>query len=530
MREFKIFDLTMSIAAIVMTALLIYLVIFIMGWIIGIEKMESLEKFMSAFSGVIISLLIITGAALALAFLVMFVCWLCKVEEGIMILPFEVAAGDRMYSGKAISNLLISELLRIHKIHNTTYTEISVTFEIFKVPRLSSPSEDLTYSISQFGPVGLGTTSIHLGPLIAILKKLSFWGDSGQVISGSLQKYGSKASLVACMEHHNISAWEVSGIEDTNIANDDIIPCLVRDLAFKIVHDLSSKEISAKTWQGFKHFTEALNAYHQYKLIEDMDYLNISRIECLNAAKYEPKYEILQGLLFILGLAFTDKKEYIMAEELFLLATKIKTDYYLPMFGLGFLYDIQGKYNNSLKYYEKAIKIDPKDARAWYNKGIALSKLGRTKDAVEAYKKSIDLEPQKAEAWTNLGISYDILKCTEEAINAYQKAIEFNPDGSGPHITLARLYGNLGKEAESEEQCKLARKLIEKEREYNRACFEAICGRAETSLELLRTALKEKIVTAEYARRDPDFEFIRDDPRFEALLDEFSAGGEGGPK
>jgi hypothetical protein len=86
MREFKIFDLTMSIAALVIAALLIYLAIFMMGWIIGIEKMESLEKFMGASSGVMISLIIIAAVAFAFAFLIMFVCWLCK-DEGMMIPP-----------------------------------------------------------------------------------------------------------------------------------------------------------------------------------------------------------------------------------------------------------------------------------------------------------------------------------------------------------------------------------------------------------------------------------------------------------
>jgi len=43
-------------------------------------------------------------------------------------------------------------------------------------------------------------------------------------------------------------------------------------------------------------------------------------------------------------------------------------------------------------------------------------------------------------------------------------------------IAIARLYRKLGREAESAESCKIARDLIEKENEYNRACFEAVCG------------------------------------------------------
>jgi hypothetical protein len=78
------------------------------------------------------------------------------------------------------------------------------------IPELSPTSENLTYTVSQLGPVGLGTTSIHIGPFMAILKTLWPKGDNGQVISGSLQRYGSVISLVACLEHKDINAWEVN--------------------------------------------------------------------------------------------------------------------------------------------------------------------------------------------------------------------------------------------------------------------------------------------------------------------------------
>ena len=78
--------------------------------------------------------------------------------------------------------------------------------------------------------------------------------------------------------------------------------------------------------------------------------------------------------------------------------------------------------------------------------------------------------------------------------------------------------------------CKAVQDLIEKVSEYNRTCFEAVCGTVEVALGLLRTALKKKQVMPEIALQDPDFEFIRDDPRFSALMDEFSEDGEKGPE
>ena len=725
--------------AIILVSSLLYFLLVLM---FGVETIGDLKGFADASKDIMISLLIIVGGVLILAFLTMFVGWLSKDEGGIMILPFEVAAGDDKYSGKAISHMLTAELLRIRQIHNVKYKGISQISESFTFPLLAPTSEDLTYSISQMGPVGFGTTSIHLGPLMAILKRLWPWGDHGQVVSGSLQKYGSKTSLVACLEHQKIRAWEASEIKDGGKVGDEIIPALVSDLAFKMVHDLSLegnavKKITAKTWQGFKHFTEALDAYHQYNLTDDTSYLEQARIECLKAAKSEIGYEKLLKLLYNLGMAYSEKRELYKAEELLFLAYEIKPDDEFALFGLGYLYGIQNRHQKSLEYFEKAANINPKNAiiwsaraidhigmnqysnalecidiaininpkldedlefhylkglaldklkryeealdsfeeavkldpqkvdahykkgiafgklkryeealesfekvvkldsqraDAWYSKGATLNNLMRYEEALESFEKVVELDSQKADAWTGKGTALNNLEHYEEALKSFEKAIELDSrkanawygkgaalnnlmryedalesfekaieldsqnadawtgkgialnnldnyeDALGPlekaveldsqnadawygkgaalnnftryedalesfekavelglksatlYIALARLYRKLGRVGESAEACKSARGLIDNEDEYNCACFEAVCGSPDAAFALLRIALEKKEVTADYARRDPDFEFIRDDPRFSALLDEFSTDGKKGPE
>jgi len=59
-----------------------------------------------------------------------------------------------------------------------------------------------------------------------------------------------------------------------------------------------------------------------------------------------------------------------------------------------------------------------------------------------------------------------------------------------------------------------------RESEYNRACFEAICGNVEEALALLKVALEKKQASLEWARGDPDFASIREDARFRALVGE----------
>lgn len=54
------------------------------------------------------------------------------------------------------------------------------------------------------------------------------------------------------------------------------------------------------------------------------------------------------------------------------------------------LYD-QGKYEEAIKAYDAAIKLNPNYADAWSNKGITLGELGKTKEASTAFAKTKEL-------------------------------------------------------------------------------------------------------------------------------------------
>ena len=80
MSEWKIFDRVITLVAIGEAILLAGLSIWILGWVIGVKKMENLDKFMSAFSGVIISFFMIVVVLLLLALLIMLARWLFDVK------------------------------------------------------------------------------------------------------------------------------------------------------------------------------------------------------------------------------------------------------------------------------------------------------------------------------------------------------------------------------------------------------------------------------------------------------------------
>ncbi|NPA89986.1 MAG: hypothetical protein GXO55_00810, partial [Chloroflexi bacterium] len=96
------------------------------------------------------------------------------------------------------------------------------------------------------------------------------------------------------------------------------------------------------------------------------------------------------------------------------------------------------------------------------------------------------------------------------------------PDVGRYHLALMGTLLRLGREEEARREEEIARPLMAKESEYNRACFAALTGDKDEALRLLQIALEKAPGDRDWARRDPDLEPLHDDPRFWALV-----GGDG---
>ena len=46
-------------------------------------------------------------------------------------------------------------------------------------------------------------------------------------------------------------------------------------------------------------------------------------------------------------------------------------------------------------------ELDPKDAVAWHNRGLALDELGRYEVAIRCYDTALGINPEDAIAWDN---------------------------------------------------------------------------------------------------------------------------------
>lgn len=130
--------------------------------------------------------------------------------------------------------------------------------------------------------------------------------------------------------------------------------------------------------------------------------------------------------------------------------------------------------------------------------------LGCYDEALTAYRRAIELDPQYAYPHNGIGSVYQLFGQHEKALSAYQKAVELAPETGMYRASLASILRELGREADAQEQIRIARPLMAKESEYNRACFEVICGNTDEALALLKVAFEKAPGLRDWARRGPD--------------------------
>lgn len=94
--------------------------------------------------------------------------------------------------------------------------------------------------------------------------------------------------------------------------------------------------------------------------------------------------------------------------------------------------------------YREAIEKNPNDAEAYHQVGIVLAKMGDIKGSMKYFDKVISLDPKNAAALNNRGNLYMILDRYAEAEQSYREAATINPEDTYIWINLAKAHRSLG--------------------------------------------------------------------------------------
>src|SRR4030042_3305654 len=115
--------------------------------------------------------------------------------------------------------------------------------------------------------------------------------------------------------------------------------------------------------------------------------------------------------------------------------------------GLAYLYKEQ--YDLAIADYVKAIELDPWSVMAYAGRGNAYFGQGYYDLAIAYYNKTIELDPEYAAAWNNRGLAYVKKGQYDLAIADYSKAIELDPGYAAAWNNKGVALQNLGRNEEA---------------------------------------------------------------------------------
>jgi tetratricopeptide (TPR) repeat protein len=215
-------------------------------------------------------------------------------------------------------------------------------------------------------------------------------------------------------------------------------------------------------------------------------------------------------------------------------------------------------YADAMDYYRAAVKKTP-TAGVWNKIGITELQTGRYKDAAKSFDHAIKLDPKLAEAYNNRGAVYYItgaqqqavaeragksvpggaLKKYRKAVNEYQKALAIREDSASYHSNLGTAHFALKEFPAASNEYARALQIDPEVFEHrsqtgiaaqmsspeDRAHYSFVLARMyaksgdlDHALQYLRRAMEDGYQKIDSVYQDQEFALLRKDPRFAELM------------
>jgi tetratricopeptide (TPR) repeat protein len=203
--------------------------------------------------------------------------------------------------------------------------------------------------------------------------------------------------------------------------------------------------------------------------------------EWMGATRFGRRTLAIAGIVTLLALGIITRNQvgyWKDSTTVFTHALKVTKDNYIALANLGIVSEDQGRVDQAVDYYEKAltinsnlldvnnnlanifasrgqrdwaiqcyeraIKINPKHYKVHFNLGNALKDQGRPKEAAVEYEKALKLNADDENVYFNLGIVLEASGMLDEAIGHYEKALALRPEYPDVHNNLGIVLAKKG--------------------------------------------------------------------------------------
>jgi len=129
---------------------------------------------------------------------------------------------------------------------------------------------------------------------------------------------------------------------------------------------------------------------------------------------------------------------------LFQHANQVTEDNYIAHGCLGEAFRAEGRYDEALAEYRKALALNPQYVAALINFGAVLGRVGRIAEAIPPLQSAVRLQHDDVAARNGLGLALALEGHLNEALEQFEIAILLDPDSVEAHISLGQTLGNLG--------------------------------------------------------------------------------------
>ena len=137
-----------------------------------------------------------------------------------------------------------------------------------------------------------------------------------------------------------------------------------------------------------------------------------------------------------LGAALNEQGKLDQAIACYRRALQLKPDYAESLNNLGLALRDQGKPDEATACCRRAVELRPDLAEAHNNLGLALSEQGKPEEAAACCRSALEIKPAYVEAHNNLGNALEDQGKLEEAVACYRRGLELRPDYATAHSNL----------------------------------------------------------------------------------------------
>lgn len=207
-------------------------------------------------------------------------------------------------------------------------------------------------------------------------------------------------------------------------------------------------------------------------------------------------------------------------------ALKLEPDNVPALRNLGAVYHSLGRDGDAVAVLQHALEIKP-DADVYTNLGTVLFYQGKYDESVPAFEKAVELGANNYDSWGNLGDAYRWSNNKKDkAKSAYGNAIQMvkeeiakNPSQTELRIDLALYLAKIGDKEKALEEMKptAAAHNTNPSDLYNSALVYELCGKRNQALDALLAAVKAG-QSLDDIKNEPEFVSLRADPRYHLTI------------